>query len=484
MAEINRAAPGPLVVSRKNPRYFTVAANGRAAGGERAVLLTGSHVNNNFQDGAGPGRDGAASPEKTDFEKYLRFLTEHGHNFIRLWRWEHFRSVVGNGTFHMFMSPQPWPRTGPGEASDGRPKFDLSKFDDAYFSRLRANVSAAGERGIYVSVMLFDGFALHLSEAPDNLRGHPFHADNNVNGVSIRSIADYQVLPLDRQVQALQDAYIRKVVDTVHDLPNVLYEVANESSGDRDAGDSTEWQYGVIERVRAYEQARGYDRHPIGMTMQHPVPDQRAVNTPLYASPADWISPGFDEPIREGVASQGPGPPPGRWLLDPPANDGLKVVLSDTDHYAPFGTEPLWAWRTFLRGHHPVLYDLGIIMGAGPGNPAPGLPPYEVYEPTRHAMGDVLRLAQRLDLLELVPADALSSTGYALASPGREYLFLQPEPEGRSFTAKLAAGSYATEWYSVEARKLVAGEDLVVRETDVVAIQAPFVPAVLHLRRR
>ena len=40
-----------------------------------------------------------------------------------------------------------------------------------------------------------------------------------------------QVLPLDPRVQAIQEAYIRKVVDTLHDLPNVLWEVANESSG-------------------------------------------------------------------------------------------------------------------------------------------------------------------------------------------------------------------------------------------------------------
>jgi len=43
---------------------------------------------------------------------------------------------------------------------------------------------------------------------------------------------DYQVLPLDPRVQTIQEAYLRKVLDTVHDLPNVLYEVANESSGD------------------------------------------------------------------------------------------------------------------------------------------------------------------------------------------------------------------------------------------------------------
>jgi hypothetical protein len=84
---------------------------------------------------------------------------------------------------------------------------------------------------MYVAMMLFDGWGLHLSSAPLHVEGHPFHAMNNVNGVGIESILDYQVLPLDQRVQELQEAYIRHVVDTVHDLPNVLWEVANESSG-------------------------------------------------------------------------------------------------------------------------------------------------------------------------------------------------------------------------------------------------------------
>ena len=80
--------------------------------------------------------------------------------------------------------------------------------------------------------MLFDGWALHLSPAPDHIEGHPFHAGNNINGISAESIDDLQVLPLDPRIQAIQEAYIRKVVDTLHDLPNVLWEVANESTGD------------------------------------------------------------------------------------------------------------------------------------------------------------------------------------------------------------------------------------------------------------
>ena len=74
------------------------------------------------------------------------------------------------------------------------------------------------------------------------------------------------------------------MIDTVHDLPNVLYEVANESSGqtadsvalpdgsavETPIGDSTQWQYRVINSVKDYEHAMGYDPHPIGMTYLFP----------------------------------------------------------------------------------------------------------------------------------------------------------------------------------------------------------------------
>ena len=230
MAERRRRALGPLVVSQTNPRYFTVASD---AAGE-AVYLAGSHIWNNLQDGLGPGEACSDEPERMDFDEYLDLLEERGHNFIRLWRWEQFRSYTAVADYHLCMSPQPWARTGPGEASDGKPKFDLYRFDDEYFRRLRDRVTAAGERGIYVAVMLFEGWGLHLSTIPLNVEGHPFHATNNVNGVAIDSIMDHQVLPLAPSVQDLQEAYVHHVIDTLHDLPNVLWEVANESSGGGD----------------------------------------------------------------------------------------------------------------------------------------------------------------------------------------------------------------------------------------------------------
>ena len=489
------------MVSRFNPRYFTVASGNGAE--RKAVYLTGSHIWNNFHDGMGPGSDCAGTPERLDYDAYLQFLKDHGHNFIRLWRWEQFKSQAAGGGYHLCMAPQPWPRTGPGTAKDGKPKFDLSRFEPAYFERLRDRVAAAGNMGIYVAVMFFDGWALHLSPPPDNVEGHPFHAANNVNDIGITSILDYQVLPLDPRVQALQEAYIRKVVDTVQDLPNVLYEVANESSGGgqvsdemakalgfsgaADWGDSTEWQYWVIDAVKRYEGEMGYAPHPIGMTMQFPVAEQTKVNDPLYSSRAEWISPGYDDDIFAGGGHpMAPGSPPSRWFDNPPTNDGTKVVITDTDHYAPGSGDALWAWKSFLRGHNPILMDFGIIDGVSPPAPSSGNPAYHAFEPARYAMGDTLRYAQRMKLIEMEPRGDLSSTGYVLANPGEEYLVLQPSQSAEAFTVELSSGSYAVEWYGVNSRETVEADKIKVERSTTMSFSAPFEaagPAVLYLKK-
>jgi hypothetical protein len=465
----------PLTVSADNPRYLTARSGDR-----RAVYLTGSHIWHNFHDGMGPA---GAQPKNLEYGAYLDFLAARGHNFIRLWRWEQFRSQAAGGAFELNMSPQPWLRTAG--------KFDLSQFDPAYFQRLRERIEAAGERGMYVSVMLFDGWGLHLGPAPDNVEGHPFHAANNLNGIGITTILDHQVLPLDPAVQALQEAYLRQVIDTVHDLPNVLYEVANESSGGgvadaemaavlgvppgTDWGDSTGWQYWVIEFVKQYERQEGYEPRPVGMTMQFPVPDQARVNAPLFDGPADWISPGYDDELfRDGA-------PASRWWLDPPAADGRKVLITDTDHVAPGHGDALWVWKAFLRGHNPILMDYGLIDGTRPlGEPSPGVPPFAAFEPARHAMGDTRRYAETIDLIGMTPRGDLSSTGYALAKPGTEYLILQPGSE--TFTATLASGTYTADWHDITSRSTRTGDQLTVPDEEPIRFTING-PAVLHLKR-
>ena len=96
----SNTAAGPLVVAAANPRYFTI----RSGNGDdrRAIYLTGSHIWNNLHDGLGPGPGASCAevPERNDYDAYLDFLVDHGHNFIRLWRWEHFKSQAAGGAFH------------------------------------------------------------------------------------------------------------------------------------------------------------------------------------------------------------------------------------------------------------------------------------------------------------------------------------------------------------------------------------------------
>jgi len=497
--KVKSEAAGPLVVSKTNPRYFTVASEPE----QKAIYLTGSHIWNNFHDGMGPGADCSESAEEFDYNAYLKFLKERGHNFIRLWRWEQFKSQAAGGNYHLCMTPQPWRRTGPGEAKDGKPKFNLELFNESYFDRLRERVIAAGNEGIYVGVMFFDGWALHLSPAPDHVEGHPFHEMNNVNSVSIKSILDHQVLPLDPRVQAFQEAYIHRVVDTLHDLPNVLWEVANESSGGGTVdksfaemmgfsevpewGDSTEWQYWVIDVVKRYEQEMGYAPHPIGMTMQFPVKDQTKVNDPLFKSKAEWISPGYDDEIfaRGDQHPMAPGSPPSHWLDNPPANEAKRVVITDTDHYSS-SADALWAWKSFLRGHHPILMDYGIISGVNPSDPLAGEPPFAAFEAARLAMGDTLHYAEKINLIEMEPRGDLTSTGFALANPGEEYLVLQPDATSDPFTVTLAPGSYSVEWFSVHGRETKSANKVTAKNDGNISFTPPFAeaqPTVLYLKQ-
>jgi hypothetical protein len=161
-------------------------------------------------------------------------------------------------------------------------------------------------------------------------------------------------------------------------------------------------------------------------------------------------------------------------------------VITDTDHYAPGKGDALWAWKSFLRGHHPILMDFGIIDGLTPSEPSPGSPPYAAFEPARFAMGDTLRYADRMNLLAMAPRGELSSTRYVLANPGQEYLILQPTETGGPFTVTLEPGSYSAEWHSLGTRETRAAEDLKVERAGSTSLTAPFAqagPTVLYLKR-
>ncbi|MBN2452600.1 MAG: DUF4038 domain-containing protein [Lentisphaeria bacterium] len=414
---------GPLRVSVDNPRYFATPDG-------RIVYLTGSHTWSNLRD-MGP----SDPPPAFDFEGYLAFLRRWNHNFIRLWTWE--LSHYAYDDRAIWCSPFPWPRTGPGMALDGRPRFDLSRFDGAYFQRLRERVGRAEAAGIYVSVMLFEGHGLHASRAPWCWEGHPFHAANNVNGIDGDPDGDgrgieSQTLDLPA-VTAIQEAYVRKVVDSLNDMDNLLYEIANESGAY-----STAWQYHFIRLIKEYESGKP-KQHPVGMTFQW-AREQRGTNAVLFESPADWISPNPDGGYRD----------------EPPPADGRKVILNDTDHLWGIGGNPQWVWKSFLRGMNPLFMDPYARAPEGQKADAaaawtdhlgssPKTDPK--WDPIRAALGYTRRFAERLDLRRTEPRGDLASSGYCLAAAGEWYLVYVPGGGDVTVDLSEAPGPWRAEWF-------------------------------------
>jgi CubicO group peptidase (beta-lactamase class C family) len=423
---------GPLRVLKDNPRYFT-------DDGERAVYLTGSHTWSNLVD-IGP----MDPPPRFDFDAYLDWMQKLNHNFIRLWTWEPVTwNTKANRENKLHTSaPQPWARTGPGMALDGKPKFDLTKFNPVYFDRLRRRVSAACERGIYVSIMLFEGWAMQFSSGA--WEGHPFNKQNNINGIDADQNHDGKGLEFhtlaDPEITAWQEAYVRKVIDTVNDLDNVLYEISNENHPP-----STQWQYHMIRFIKKYEKDKP-KQHPVGMTFQY----RGGKNEDLFNSPADWISPNNEGGYRD----------------DPPDADGRKVILNDTDHLWGIGGNQAWVWKSFLRGHNPLFMDPydGVVLGERFDSK---------WEPIRVSLGYTRRYAERMNLAAMRPDKDLASTKYCLANPGVEYLVYKPANNEASITVKLKSGNYKYEWFAPGQGKIISEGTIIRADWGEQTFQAP-----------
>src|SRR5680860_194984 len=330
------------------------------------------------------------------------------------------------------VDPQPWLRTGPGNALDGKPKFDLTQFNPDYFHRLKTRVKAAGERDIYVSVMLFEGWGLQFS--PDSYISHPFHPSNNINQVVVENLPDslkFFIQDLKyKEVTRIQEAYVRHVIETVGEYDNLLYEISNEAHKG-----STEWQYHFIRFIKNLESQRGMI-HPVGMTYQY----KGGTNKTLFDSPANWISPNSTEEEN--------------YKADPPSDNHGKVIISDTDHLWGIGGNQQWVWKSFLRGINPIFMDPydGKVLSNGAGS--------DWAEEVRVAMGYTMKYARKMDLLHSLPDENIASSGYCLANPGEEYLIYMPDDNEVDIDLTTANGTFYVEWFNPSNGKKVTGDEV------------------------
>ncbi|TWU42691.1 DUF6298 domain-containing protein [Novipirellula artificiosorum] len=412
---------GPLVVHAGNGRYFATPDG-------KPVWLTGSHTWATLQERGIEGETPAF-----DYEQYLGFMQHHDHNFLRLWAWEHSQWMqFVDSDVHVRYKPTIFQRTGPGVALDGAPKFDLTKFNPEFFQRLRERVEEARKRNIYVSVMFFQGFSVKKPPASprsgNNWHGNPFNKLNNINGIdgdpSGRDAGHELHTLLTPDVTRVQEAYVRRVIDTLNDLENVLWEIGNELPAS-----SVEFQYHMVDSVREYESSKA-KQHLIGMT------GAPVKTAELMASGADWIS-----------------PPGSVWTDNPPPCDGNKIIVVDTDHCRAMKYDPDWVWINFTRGNHFILMDSYMDFRVGsPKQPDPK------WNPTRDAMGAARRLSEQLDLSHMKPLPELASSGFCLADPGTSWVVFHPG--GDSLSVQTGRGRWRATWLDPITGKAVSHRDV------------------------
>jgi hypothetical protein len=447
-----RTATGPLRANPANPRYFTDSSG-------KAIYLAGSHTWANLLERGQLNPPGVAF----DYDAYMKWMVGHNFNFMRLWTAELPDAGAGPdfGEGKFVGLPWKWRRTGPGVATDGGLKFDLTKLDQSYFDRMRARTITAGQNGIYVSIMLFNGYEWQFDTNSND--GDPFVAGNNVNDISCPGYCPSDSAQMSDEVWNIEKTYIEKVIDTVNDLDNVLYEVSNEAGSPY----SDSWQANVISFIKQYEATKP-KQHPVGMTFQW----KGGSDLTLYRSAADWISPGSHVP----------------------PSDGAKVIINDTDHaYGPGELkhdgapgQRAWVWENFTSGSNVLFMDPYITKWpernfpeGTTADPRIGVKPDHFFDPIRDAMGTTLTYANRMNLVAMTPQPSLCSTHFCLANPGAEYLVYQPY--AKAFTLRLPAGTYQYEWLNPITNLMGATATIAVPDGDKSFI-APFAgDAVLYL---
>ena len=206
--------PGPC--RSRRPTHAT--SRPRPAAPTEAVYLTGSHIWNNLHDGMGPGPD--PGPERFDYDGYLALPRRRGTT----------SSGCGAGSSSAPRPPANVPllhdaaalganrdRASPRTGSRVRPR---ALRPGVLRPIPRAASSPPATRGIYVAVMLFDGWACTSARRPTTSRAiRSMRQQRQRDQRSARSTT-CRSCPSTR-ASGDPGGLHRKVVDTVHDLPNV-----------------------------------------------------------------------------------------------------------------------------------------------------------------------------------------------------------------------------------------------------------------------
>ncbi|MDX2185457.1 MAG: hypothetical protein SFV32_00860 [Opitutaceae bacterium] len=159
-----------------------------------------------------------------DFYKYLDTIAADNLNHTRIFLGDY---VEEEADFGIADNPlmvgdkflAPWARSETPGFTRGGNKFDLERWNPAYFERLHAFLDACEKKGVTVEAVLFFAGAV--------MKNHPMAAHNNVNGTTPITAKQYLTLE-NGNVLKYQEAYARKLTRELNRHTHVILNLCNE----------------------------------------------------------------------------------------------------------------------------------------------------------------------------------------------------------------------------------------------------------------
>ncbi len=262
----------PVGIWPSNPHYFFFR-------GKPLVFVTSDH------------HYGAVIDRDFDFVRYLNYLAKNAMNLTRIYPGGMFeppdKYLAGNP-----LGPRPgrqilpWGKSSqtgahPSLAEPGQPslKFDLDRWNPAYFERLRDYLEFARQKGIVVEVAFFNGMYA------DCWPLMPMYHDNNIQGVGQYEASECGLFttmdPKNLAVARYQKAYVAKIAAELNSFDNLIFDLCDEPSlqGRPDGSIVTLPDSQVVPWLNAMKEAfleaeaSLPKKHILGQTVQNLSPD-------------------------------------------------------------------------------------------------------------------------------------------------------------------------------------------------------------------
>ncbi len=222
----------PLALHPDNPHYFLFR-------GKPTIIITSAE------------HYGAVLNLDFDYVKYLDELAAHGLNNTRMFAGAYVEDAKAFNIAQNTLAPLkdrficPFARSETPGYPNGGNKFDLTKWDDAYFRRLKDFLKQASDRGVIVEMNLFCPFY------EDSMwKLSPQNAANNVNDIGHCKREEVYTLDKHDGLLAIHEAMTKKIVTELNEFDNLYYEVCNEPYF---GGVTMDWQHRIAETIQAAE---------------------------------------------------------------------------------------------------------------------------------------------------------------------------------------------------------------------------------------